>query len=169
MHDRRIKLINCTQNIIESMLKGDAALAEALQANVPTAWSEFGHSAFRYTLDQIARNPTSVIWWTYLPILLESNTLIGSCGFKGPPNDKGQVEIGYEVAKAYCDRGYATEIAELLIEKAFRYKEVQHILAHTLAEENASVKVLKKCHFKFMGAVEIGEEEKIWKWQLDRD
>ncbi len=79
----RIKLINCDQEILNLILKGDKALAEELKLTVPYNWTEFGTPIFDYSLEKIAENPSSSIWWTYLPILQKTNTLIGSCGYKG--------------------------------------------------------------------------------------
>src|SRR4051812_22951945 len=36
---------------------------------------------------------------------------IGRCGFKGPPDADGMVEIAYGLAPEYQGRGYATEAA----------------------------------------------------------
>ena len=41
-----------------------------------------------------------------LPIEIETNTLIGSCGFKGEPIN-GKVEIGYEVTELFRNKGYS--------------------------------------------------------------
>lgn len=58
-------------------------------------------------------------WYCYLPIEIKSNTLIGSCGYKGGPSENGIVEIGYEVAEKFRNKGYATEIAGILTKIAF--------------------------------------------------
>ncbi len=165
----RIKLINCNKKILESILKGNKFLSQALNLNVPDAWSEFGEPVFKYSLEKIIEKPESQIWWTYLPILIETNILIGSCGYKGEPDKNGVVEIGYEVASAFRNQGFATEIVHLLVDLAFRNYKVNTIQAHTLAKENASVKVLKKCDFKFVKELEDVEDGTIWKWELPRN
>ena len=168
MNSSPISLISCNQSIFESILKSDNHLAELLQINVPEQWSEFGRQAFEYGLSKIIESPDSVAWWTYFPILKESNTLIGSCGFKGLPNEQGEVEIGYEVAKVYRNKGFATEIARQLIDKAFLDKNVKSIIAHTLAMENPSVSVLRKCQFKLIEEIIDPEDGLIWRWILKK-
>jgi len=165
----RIHLINCDSQILNQILEGNATLAKGLNINVPTNWSEYGTPIFKYSLEKIVLNPESKIWWTYLPVEIKTNTLIGSCGYKGPPNELGMVEIGYEVAEEKRNRGFATEIAQLLIQQAFLDDSVRTIQAHTLAEENASTKVLRKCNFKFIQEVDDEEDGKVWKWELFRD
>ena len=51
---------------------------------------------------------------------------------------------------------------------AFKHIEVKVIQAHTLAEENSSVKVLQKCGFKFIGDTIDKEEGPIWKWLKEK-
>ena len=113
-------MINCDEKILKLILKGDEYLSEELNLTIPNKWTEFGKYIFKHSLNKIKNNPSSRIWWIYIPILIESNTLIGSCGFKGEPNNEGVIEIGYEVAEEYRNKGYATEIVELLIRETLK-------------------------------------------------
>lgn len=38
--------------------------------------------------------------WSGIIIHVGDNTVIGSMGFKAPPNDSGMVEIGYDIVPA---------------------------------------------------------------------
>jgi RimJ/RimL family protein N-acetyltransferase len=48
-----------------------------------------------------------------------SGGVIGRCGFKGPPEADGVVEIAYGVAPEHQGNGYATEAAAALVSYAF--------------------------------------------------
>ena len=48
---------------------------------------------------------------------------------------------------------------------ALSLQEVKVILAHTLPEENFSVKVLKKWDFKFVKELYDSEDGTIWQWE----
>ncbi len=98
----------------------------------------------------------------------QTKTLLGSCGYKGEPDENGMVEIGYEVAKDFRNQGYATEMAQLLLENAFQDANVKIVEAHTLAQKNASVRVLEKCKFKFVEEYFDEEDGLIWKWERRR-
>ncbi|MBK9104575.1 MAG: GNAT family N-acetyltransferase [Saprospiraceae bacterium] len=163
----RLILINSTRDLLEGMLMGENVLASMLNIHIANPWSEFGDAPFKYALDKIKMHPGSEVWWSWLPILVSDNTLIGNCGYKGPP-EKGVVEIGYEVALAYRQKGFATEMAKALIKNAFAFQDVDLVLAHTLAEENASVHVLRKCGFQFDGELVDPEDGNIWRWKLPR-
>lgn len=169
MTPKRIKLINCDENILNLILEGDESLSKALDLTVPNTWTTHGAPIFKYSIDIINRHPETKTWLLYIPILIASNTLIGSCGFKGAPNDEGVVEIGYEVAKDYRNNGFATEIVELLIQFAFDHENVTGILAETLTENNASIQVLKKCGFEYVEEIEHTEDGTVWKWMLKKD
>ncbi|HZR77684.1 MAG TPA: GNAT family N-acetyltransferase [Chthoniobacterales bacterium] len=95
-------------------------------------------------------------------------TLIGMAGFPGPPNAEGLAEIAYGIAPAYQGKGYATEVAQALIEFASRDPRVGKICAHTLAETNASASVLGKCGFKKVGErIDPENNQAIWLWERD--
>ena len=70
--------------------------------------------------------------------------VIGSAGFKGPPDSSGVVEIAYGITPTSQGRGYATEAAKALVEFAFGNTEVLLVRAHTLPVANASTHVLLK-------------------------
>jgi RimJ/RimL family protein N-acetyltransferase len=127
----RLMLINATPAIMEGILKGGNTLQDMLDIKIPDEWTEFGDAPFTYALEKIQADPSSTIWWSWLPILISENILIGNSGYKGPPID-GVVEIGYEVARDYRRQGYATEMAKALVKNAFQHPEVHTLLAHTL-------------------------------------
>lgn len=163
----RLNIIQTTPDILEKILEGDDALGRYLDIRIPHPWSEFGHAPFLYIQKQLQQVPGSESWWSWLPVLTEDNTLAGNCGFKGAPKE-GVVEIGYEVAPVYRRRGLATEIAQALITHTFTHEEVSSVIAHTLPEENHSVRVLKKCGFHFDGIVQDPEDGTVWRWTCPR-
>lgn len=94
---------------------------------------------------------------------------MGNGGFKGEPNESGIVEIGYEIAAEYWNRGLATEAVQGLIDYAFDREEVRAVNAHTLGEANASNRVLQKVGMRFVSDVVHSQLGTIWLWQIDRD
>ncbi|GEM_PF-24122 len=92
------------------------------------------------------------------------NVLIGMGGFPGAPDADGVAEIAYGIAPAYQGKGYATEVAEALIDFASNHARVKIIRAHTLAETSASTRVLQKCGFQRAGE-SIDEGRVVWRWE----
>ena len=95
----------------------------------------------------------------------EERVVVGSVGFKGPPDNDGMVEIAYGIVPAFQRRGYATEAAAACTAFAFADARVRLVRAHTLQEHNASTQVLENCGFKRIGEVEDPEDGPVWRWE----
>jgi len=99
----------------------------------------------------------------------ESGRVIGSAGFKGPPDDTGMVEIAYGIVPSREGRGYATEAASALVRFAFANEHVRLVRAHTLPLSNPSTRVLQKCGFRYIGAVVDPDDGPVWRWERGPD
>ena len=98
----------------------------------------------------------------------ESRLVIGSAGFKGPPDEDAMVEIAYGIVPGYQGLGYATEAAAALVAFAFGSGRVRVVRAHTLPTNEASTLVLTKCGFDFAGEVVDPEDGRVWRWERAR-
>jgi ribosomal-protein-alanine N-acetyltransferase len=129
------------------------ALPAADRAQVSPAW-----------LEQLQSNPPSA--WTHGFAIREplSGKTVGSCAFKGPPNEEGLVEIAYAIDPEWQGRGYAKEAAAALVELAYQLG-ASVVIAHTLPETNASTSVLKSCGFEHLGEVVDPDDGLVWRWQ----
>ncbi|TDH26940.1 N-acetyltransferase [Segetibacter sp. 3557_3] len=161
-------LISCDPEILRSAIEGNSALARKLDVTVQDDWTGFGVAALQYSLDKVTDSEEERNWWTYFPVHKQDNTLIGSGGYKGRPTTDGTVELGYEIAPNYRNRGLATEMTAGLIEHAFKDDRVKAIIAHTLAQDNASTKVLHKCGFQKVGEINDPDDGLIWRWERKR-
>lgn len=162
-------LVACNAEILKAAIKGNSELETLLKVSVRSDWSEFGKKPLEYALKRITENPAESAWCTYFPIHKKDNRLIGSCGYKGKPSDNGIVEIGYEIAPDYRNKGLATEIVRAFVANAFQNKKVKSIMAHTLANPNASTRVLEKCGFVKIGDLDNSEVGTVWKWELKNE
>src|SRR5690348_13221317 len=101
----------------------------------------------------------------FLLVHQESEAVLGQCGFKGPPDGEGMVEIAYGINPENRGKGYATEAAGALTNYAFAQIGVRLVRAHTLPETNASTRVLTKCGFARIGEVIDPEDGLVWRWE----
>jgi RimJ/RimL family protein N-acetyltransferase len=99
-------------------------------------------------------------------VLRRDGTKVGRCGFTGPPDANGIVEIAYVVDEEFRGRGYATEAARGLAAYASADVRVRVICAHTLPTENASAHVLRKCGFLRVGESVDDAAGIVWRWEL---
>ena len=121
-------------------------------------------------LAQLRASPAADPWvHGFAVIPRESGEVIGSAGFKGPPDVDGMVEIAYGIVPGYQGRGYATEAATALLAFAFGDGRVNLVRAHTFPEHNGSTRVLTKCGFEFVGDVVDPEDGLVWRWERTRE
>lgn len=140
---------------------------ETLRAQIAAATPEDRaqmSSAFLTQLDLLNGPDPWVLGFT----ITGSSTgeVIGACGFKGPPDPDGMVEIAYGIAPEHRGHGFATEAADALVRFALADPRVNIIRAHTFESQNASTRVLKKCGFQPRGAVIDPEDGSVWRWEI---
>jgi RimJ/RimL family protein N-acetyltransferase len=109
--------------------------------------------------------PVDVWLHGYWIVEKDSNAVIGGIGFKGPPDADGMVEIAYGIVASRQRRGYATEAAAEATAFALKQPGVEHVRAHTLPENNASTRVLRKCGYTYVGEVVDPEDGLVWRWE----
>jgi RimJ/RimL family protein N-acetyltransferase len=97
----------------------------------------------------------------------EHARVIGSAGYKGPPDAAGMVEIAYGIVPSYEGQGYATEAAAALVTFACDHGALL-LRAHTLPVANASGRILLKCGFQNVGSVIDPEDGPVWRWERGR-
>ena len=84
----------------------------------------------------------------WLVIEKTSRTIIAELGFKGAPNDKGDIEIGYGTFFGQRGKGLMTEAVGGMIEWAKQRPDVNCILAEADENNLASIRVLQKNNFE---------------------
>lgn len=104
--------------------------------------------AMKMVLENVLKNINYFQWYTDWQIVLKSeNKIIGSVGFKGKPNENGEVEIGYGLNENYERKGFMTEAVRHMVRWALEQKGIKHVIAETEIDNIASQKVLKKNGF----------------------
>ncbi|KEK24610.1 GNAT family N-acetyltransferase [Bacillus gaemokensis] len=96
----------------------------------------------------------------YSIIELESNKIIGSCGYNSLDFKNAKAEIGYDISKAFWGKGYAPEAILALIDYAFSTLGFNRIEAKAEPENINSIKVLQKLNFTFEGTMRMCEKSK---------
>lgn len=98
--------------------------------------------------------------------LNEGAAEVGSCGFKGPPDGEGMVEIAYGIDEPFRNQGYATEAAEALTNYGLSLNEVRVVRAQTKSENAPSERVLTKIGFLLIGQFEDPEDGLVNRWEI---
>jgi [ribosomal protein S5]-alanine N-acetyltransferase len=163
----RLQLIACNKMHLNALLQSEEALAGLLGVGLAENWLLYPESV-PHALKMLEEDAQNLRWGMHFFLHKDENVIIGSGGFKGAPGPDGTVEIGYAIAPAYENQGYATEAARGMIEYAFAWSQVEAVDAHTLAEENASVNVLRKCGLAKIADLHDPEDGDLWHWRIGR-
>ena len=118
-----------------------------------------------------ARTATTADPWVhgFAVVHRASGGVIGSCAFKTPPSPDGVVEIAYGVDPSHQGKGYATEAARALTAYAFSTGKVRVVCAHTLRSSEASMRVLAKSGFTYVGEVMDPEDGLVCRWERRKE
>jgi [ribosomal protein S5]-alanine N-acetyltransferase len=147
----RLELVAATVPTLDAALASREALGRALSASVPETWPpEFlDESALSWLRDRLQECDASESrWWMWFILFDDRATgaaLIGTAGFKGPPDADGTVEVGYGIVSDQRRRRFATEATQALIERAFGDQRVRRVVGETLPELVGSQGVMQAC------------------------
>jgi RimJ/RimL family protein N-acetyltransferase len=104
-------------------------------------------------------------WGAFFAADHDSRSVVGTCAFKGAPDERGAVEIAYYTFPPYEGRGFATAMAAALADRAATDGRVRCVRAHTLPERNPSSRLLQKLGFTLVGEVVDPEDGPVWRWE----
>lgn len=142
----RLELVAADAKLAAAGAHDRAELARRLEATIPDGWPPelFADGEADFAL-KLAADPELEGWMSwYIVRVGRARTLIGVVGLAGPPNEQGEVMMGYAVLDAFQRKGYATEAAGALIDWAFEDDRTKAILAQTYEHLSASIRVLEK-------------------------
>jgi len=103
----------------------------------------------------------------YVPYKITLRALgqvIGGCGFLGPPDATGSVEIGYGLVPSQRGKGIATEAVNGLLDAAWRDPVVKLIIAFTDKDNEPSQGVLRRVGFQ-----QVDSNSEQLRWEVERE
>ncbi len=119
------------------------AAARMLDASVPVDWPD---EELRELLDlyepRLRSDPSLLGFGPW--VVIGDREVVGSAGFLGPPNESGEIELGYGIREEHRNLGYATEAARALLAWALAQAGVERVVARSESANRASIRVLEK-------------------------
>lgn len=156
-----LELIPADRSLLQALLAEPAATLSGICENGDEIESVITAVA-EQTLALYDREGCEAPWIGYLA--RDNWRVVGTCAFTGNPSD-GLVEIAYFTFPAYEGRGIATAMAGLLMTIALREPQLRTLIAHTLPEENASTRILRKHGFQRDGLATDPDVGEVWRWK----
>jgi [ribosomal protein S5]-alanine N-acetyltransferase len=150
----RFELVSMSLPFMEALARRDLAAAEHLiGARVPTHMPDDLEQFLEFRIADLSADPSAQPWLGRAIILddREGRRVIGSVGFHSPPDETGQVEVGYRVEPEHRRQGVATEVVGALFEWAWREHGVTRFRASTAPDNLPSQAVLARFGFRQTG------------------
>ena len=95
----------------------------------------------------------------WLIIEKDNNQIIGSAGFIGQPDSKGNIEIGFGIIPSKRKKGYCYESVQALVDWGINHNDVKGIIARCDTSNTASKKTMMRLGFACMD-----ENDNILTW-----
>jgi len=152
----RIELISITPEMLRADFVKSPEFSVLIDAEVPAAWPSDGwdENAYNYLLERMEKYPEYRGWSRYIAVKPSDGgrrILAGGCGLLGPVELTDDPEIGYGLLGAFQHQGYATEAVTALVGWIFGHAHVKSVHAQTFPDHCASLGVLARCGFGFVG------------------
>jgi ribosomal-protein-alanine N-acetyltransferase len=97
-----------------------------------------------------------------------NNEFIGLCLLREYNNEAGRVELGYVLSQKFWGKGFAGEMAQIMIAYALMHTNAREIVAVTTLQNIASQKVLEKAGLKHMdNFIRDGQELAFFSMEKD--
>ncbi|ELK45018.1 GNAT family N-acetyltransferase [Halobacillus sp. ACCC02827] len=148
----RLKLFPVTLDLAQTLMKNSLAFYYKFQLPWNKNWP---HDGLRALLpmyaERLENNPEELGFGPWVIIDLEEEHVIGDIGFKGLPDEDGNIEVGYHIVASERNFGFASEAVDALCQWAFRQENVKGIEAQCDKGNIPSQKVLINNGFNHTG------------------
>lgn len=111
---------------------------------------------------------SSVRFLRYALFAHQSQQFIGTCGYHFYDASRRQVEIGYDIWRAYWRQGYAREVLPAILDICFTALEVDSVYAFIHRDNVASQAIVRKAGFVHSHPLRDGMHDTEECWSLAR-
>lgn len=112
IRSERLDLVSVGLDFVRAALGGKLEDAERYAGvRLPAGWNLDAQSALRYRRAQMEADPSARPWLLRLIVVRDTQEMAGYINFHAPPDERGWVEIGYQIQPQFRRRGYAFEAA----------------------------------------------------------
>lgn len=151
--------------VLEALEAGNLELASSLAeaASLPPLpeflVTDANRGIWRRRLDSVNGDPEQFGWLSRLVVYEETGSkdeekrcvIVGRIGFHGKPDERGMVEVGYEIAPEHRKKGHARAAVTIMIEVARNVEGVKVIRASVAPANFPSRHLVKSVGLQLVG------------------
>lgn len=141
----RLRMITFTADMMKASLHGDLKKAAGYKVT-PGYPMDAYKELFPYKIERFRQYPEENEYEGAI-IHKGEQKIIGDMGFKGGPDEEGNMDLGYSMMEAYQGKGYTTEMAQAAVAWGLQQPGVKKITASCSENNIASIRVLEKVGF----------------------
>ena len=140
-----LRLVDLPLPVMLALRDGEMTTAERLIGlRVPPEFAA-QTDIWKFMVTLLDGRPENATWTMHA--LVRDDEIVGNAGFKGAPDEHGEIELGYRVLTAHRRQGLALSAARLLVERAKQEPAVTRVLATISPDNAASIGVITKAGF----------------------
>ncbi len=152
---QQVRVVHLPAAVLDALAAGDLDAANAVSP-VPlgaVVLDEGWREIWTIRSTQVTGDPDAAAWVTGVVVDGRTGEVVGQAGFHGPPDDRGMVEVGYEVAPEHRRRGYARATLAALVRRAATEPDV-HVVRASISPDNEPSNALTAS----FGFEQVGEQ-----------
>ncbi len=140
-----VRLVDLPLPVLLALRDGDVATAEGL-IGLPIPPEFAGHTdIWTFMITLLDGHPENATWT--MNAVVRGDEIVGNAGFKGAPDEHGEIELGYGILTAHRRQGLAVAAARLLLARAASEPTVTRVLATIQPDNAASIGVITQAGF----------------------
>jgi RimJ/RimL family protein N-acetyltransferase len=147
---RPVTLVPLPAAALDALLDGDLARAGQLTGTVLPPFFLTEGWLWRLRRDQVRDDPASAEW-IVRAVVTDDGAVVGHAGFHGPPDEHGDVEVGFTVLPEHRGKGWARAALAALLARAEREPDVNQVVATVRPDNVASLGVVRGAGFVHVG------------------
>lgn len=148
--ERSVRLVQLPADTLDALIEGDLDRASRSAAIELPPFFLTEDWLWRLRSAQIRGEPGSADW-IVRAVVTEDGVVVGHAGFHGPPDEHGDVEVGFTVLPEHRGHGWAKAALTALLARADREPTVNRVVA-TVSPDNApSLAVVRAAGFMHVG------------------
>ena len=140
-----VRLIDLPLPVMLALRAGDAATAERLVGLPIPAEFAAQTDIWNFMVTLLDGRPENATWTMHA--LVRADEIVGNTGFKGAPDEHGEIELGYRILTAHRRQGLALAAARLMVARAELEPAVTRVLATISPDNAASIGVITQAGF----------------------